>query len=88
MRQAITLELSETDVLTLAPYQTNLVDLLYIGLHRVKLDQGLALYRQGDVSLWRAARLAGVPLRELTEHAVACGLRATLDEDMIQEELA
>ena len=72
----------------LKPYLGSLDDLLHIGLREVKKDQGLALYKKGHVSLWKAARLAGVSLREMTDYAVAQGLRAPTDEETIQEELA
>ena len=37
--------------------------------------------------LSEAARLAGVSLREMTQQAVAHGLRPTVDEETIAEEL-
>ncbi len=52
------------------------------------MGQGLALFKQGNISLWKAARLAGVSLREMTQYAVAQGLRAVVDEETITEELA
>ena len=72
----------------LDPYQDNLDDLLRIGLREVKKEQSLALFKKGNISLWKAARLAGVPLREMTQYAVAPGLRAVADEETIGEELA
>jgi predicted HTH domain antitoxin len=74
--------------LELEPYRDSLNDLLRIGLREVKKEQGLALFKKGQVSLWKAARLAGISLREMTEYAAAQGLRATLDDEMIKEELA
>ena len=75
-------------VLDLEPYRGNLDDLLRIGLREVKKEQGLVLFKKGHVSLWKAARLAGISLREMTDYATAQGLRATLEDDMIKEELA
>ena len=72
----------------LEPYRGSLDDLLRIGLREVKKEQGLALFKQGHVSLWKAARLAGVSLRVMAEYAAAQGLRATLDDEMIKEETA
>lgn len=72
----------------LEPYQDHLDELLRIGLREVKKAQSLALFRQGDISLWKAARLAGVSLREMVQYAVAHGLRASVDEETIREELA
>jgi predicted HTH domain antitoxin len=75
-------------VLELASYRGNLDDLLRIGLREVKKEQSLALFKQGHISLWKAARMAGISLREMTEYAAAQGLRAILDDEMIEEELA
>lgn len=83
-----TMVISDDLARELEPYRGSLDDLLRIGLREVKKEQGLALFKRGDVSLWKAARLAGVSLREMTEFAAAQGLRATLDDEMIKEELA
>jgi hypothetical protein len=72
----------------LEPYRNNLGDLLLIGLREAKMGQSLALFKQGNLSLWKAARLAGVSLREMTQYAIAQGLRPIIDEETIQEELA
>lgn len=72
----------------LEPYRDTLAEVLRIGLQEVKKAQGLALYKQGHLSLWKAARLAGVSLREMTQYAVAQGLRASVGENTIREELA
>jgi len=72
----------------LEPYRGSLDDLLRIGLREVQKEQGLVLFKQGHVSLWKAARLAGVSLRVMAEYAAAQGLRATLDDEMIKEEIA
>lgn len=85
--QRLTLELPESLVDELGPYRDNLDGLLRAGLRQVKLESALALFRQGDISLWKAARMAGVSLREMTQHAVAHGLRPVVDEETIAEEL-
>lgn len=72
----------------LEPYRDNLDDLLRIGLREVKVEQSLALFKKGNISLWKAARMAGVSLREMTRYAVAQGLRAPVDEEIVREELA
>jgi hypothetical protein len=71
----------------LGPNRDNLDSLLMAGLRQVKLETALALFKQGDISLWKAARLAGVSLREMTQQAVAHGLRPTVEEETIAEEL-
>ena len=72
----------------LAVYKGNLVELLALGLRQVKMQQSLALFREGGISLWRAAHIAGVSLREMTQYAVSQGLRATCDDQTLEEELS
>jgi len=72
----------------LEPYHENLDELLRIGLTEVKKGQALALFKKGNISLWKAARLAGVSLREMNDYAVAHGLRATIDEKSVKEDLS
>lgn len=72
----------------LEPYRESLEELLRIGLREVKMEQSLALFKKGSISLWKAARLADVSLREMTQYAVAQGVRAVVDEDTLREELA
>ena len=72
----------------LGPYRDNLDELIRIGLREVKKEQGLALFRKGSLSLCKAAQLASVSLREMTEYAVAQGLRVAVDEETMREELA
>lgn len=52
------------------------------------MQQALVLFREAGVSLWKAARIAGVSLREMTQYAVSQGLRATCDDKTLEEELA
>jgi hypothetical protein len=86
--QRLTLEVSEALLDQLEPYRDNLDGLLMAGLRQVKLDSALALFKRGDISLWKAARMAGVSLRSMTQHAVAHGLRPAVDEKTIVEEVA
>ncbi|MEW6367273.1 MAG: UPF0175 family protein [Acidobacteriota bacterium] len=84
----ITFAISEDLSEQLAPYREQLETLLRIGLREVKMGESLALFKQGDISLWKAARLAGVSLREMTQFAVAHGVRGVADEETLREELA
>jgi predicted HTH domain antitoxin len=43
--------------------------LLVRGIKQWKIERALRLYREGKATLWRAARLAGVTLREMMEMA-------------------
>jgi hypothetical protein len=85
--ERLTLEVSESLLDELGPYRDNLDGLLVAGLRQVKLESALALFKQGDISLWKAARMAGVSQREMTQYAVAHGLRPAIDEETITEEL-
>ena len=85
--QQVTIDVPEEIEADLARYGGQVVDLLRVGLRQMKMEEGLALFRQGGISLWRAARIAGVSLREMTAYAVAHGLEPAYDEQMLQEEL-
>jgi len=86
--ETLTLTVSETLYKEIAPYHGDLGELLRLGLRQVKMEQALSLFKQGGISLWHAARLAGVSLREMTQYAAAQGLRATADDETLREELA
>ncbi len=84
----ITIAISEDLSEQLAPYREQLEALLRIGLREIKMGESLVLFKQGGISLWKAARLAGVSLREMTQYAIAQGVRAVADEETMREELA
>ena len=85
--QTLTFEVPESLLNELEPYRDNLDSLLMAGLRQVKLESALSLFRRGDISLWKAARMAGVSLREMTQQAVAHGLRPDADDETLTEEL-
>ena len=70
------------------PYQDNIADLIAIGLKEMKIQQALSLFKEGNMSLWKAARMANVSLREMTSHAIAQGLQPPVDDLMLKEELS
>jgi len=82
----ITITVSDDLSAQLEPYRDNLDDLLRIGLRELKLNQSLTLFKQGNISIWKAARLAGVSLREMTQYAATQGLRAVVEEETLREE--
>lgn len=43
--------------------------LLAMAIRRWKMERALKLYREGKLTVWRSARLAGVTLREIMELA-------------------
>ena len=86
--ETLTVSVPEALMKEIAPDRGELAELLRLGLRQVKMEQALALYKQGGISIWRAARLAGVSLREMTQYAAAQGLRAIVDDETLREELA
>ncbi|MEM4298472.1 MAG: UPF0175 family protein [Nitrososphaerota archaeon] len=61
--------------------------LLASAIQQWRMQKALRLYREGRVTLWRAARLAGVTLREMMELAAREGIqfqytRKDLEEDI------
>ena len=83
----IVIEVPEALSSELSPYSGELVELLALGLRQMKKQQALDLFREGGISLWRSARIAGVSLREMTQYAVSQGLRAACDDQTLEEEL-
>ena len=86
--ETLKVEVPEALYKEVVAYGPDLAELLRLGLRQVKMEQALGLFRQGGISLWRAARLAGVSLREMTQYTAAQGLRATADEETLREELS
>jgi predicted HTH domain antitoxin len=86
--RTLTIDVPDELSAELEPYRDRLGEFLAIALREVRMAEALALYRRGGKSLWKAARTAGVSLREMTQYAVAHGVRAPADEQTLQEELA
>ena len=86
--QTMTIQVPDDLSEDLETYRDHLADLLRIGLKGIRMEQALGLLRRGDLSLWKAARIARVSLREMTQYAVSQGVRAPYDEKMAQEELS
>ncbi|MFQ6121405.1 MAG: UPF0175 family protein [Methanosarcinales archaeon] len=62
-------------------------ELIEIGATQVRIEHALAIFKLGNISIWKAARLAGIPLREMIVQASVRGLKPIFDEEMISEEL-
>jgi len=84
----VTIELSEDLSEALEPYQDHLDELLRMGLREFKMAQSLGIYQRGGISLWKAARMADVSLKERARYAAAQGVQIPWDEEMVKEELA
>jgi len=59
-----------------------------IGLKQLRIEEALALYSKGLISLWKAAEMAGLTLQEMVRHANLHGCKPRFDFRMIQEELS
>jgi predicted HTH domain antitoxin len=52
-----------------------------------KMEHALRLYHEGKVTLWRAARLAEVSLREMMEKAAQKGIEFKYTEKDLEEDI-
>lgn len=86
--QTLSITISDELANQLEPYQNYLDTLLLAGLREAKLGQSLVLFKQGNISIWKAARMAGVSLREMIQYLSVNGIEPIVDEQTIVEELA
>ena len=63
-------------------------ELLARGMRERKLERSLALYSKGKITLWKAARLAGVSLWEMTDALKARRVELHYDVTDLYEEVA
>jgi len=61
--------------------------LLARAIEQWKIERALRLYRERKVTLWRAARLAGVTLREMMELAAKEGIQFQYSEKDLEEDI-
>jgi predicted HTH domain antitoxin len=61
--------------------------LLARGIQQWKIERALRLYREGKATLWRAARLAGVTLREMMEIAAKEGIQFQYAPKDLEEDI-
>lgn len=61
--------------------------LLVRAIEQWKIERALRLYQEGRVTLWRAARLAGVTLREMMELAAGKGIQFRYYERDLEEDI-
>ncbi|MEM3078090.1 MAG: UPF0175 family protein [Nitrososphaerales archaeon] len=52
-----------------------------------RMERALRLYREGKVTLWRSARLAGVTLREMMELAAKEGIPFQYAQKDLEEDV-
>ena len=61
-------------------------NMLRIGLQQLRIEEALRMYQRGVITLWKAATMAEVPLREMILQASARGYEPPVDEEMLAEE--
>ncbi|MBI2045301.1 UPF0175 family protein [Candidatus Pacearchaeota archaeon] len=62
-------------------------ELIILGVKEKKLKEALRLYVQGKITLWKAARISGVSLWEMTEIAKEKKIPAQYGERELKEDL-
>jgi predicted HTH domain antitoxin len=61
--------------------------LLATGIQQWKTERALRLYKEGKVTLWRAARLADVTLREMMQLAAKQGIQFKYTPKDLEEDI-
>lgn len=61
--------------------------LLARAIEQWKMERALRLYREGKVTLWRAARIAGITLREMMELAAKEGIQFQYSQKDLEEDI-
>jgi len=61
--------------------------LLARAIEQWKMERALRLYREGKVTLWRAARLGGITLREMMELAAKQGIQFKYTSRDLEEDI-
>ncbi|PIU59946.1 hypothetical protein COS86_01545 [Candidatus Bathyarchaeota archaeon CG07_land_8_20_14_0_80_47_9] len=61
--------------------------LLARAIEQWKMERALRLYREGKVTLWRAARLGGITLREMMELAAKQGIQFKYAAKDLEEDI-
>ena len=59
--------------------------LFLIGWREMKTEKALLVLRKGGVSIWKAAEMAGLSLREMIEEARRRGVEARVTDEMLKE---
>ena len=68
--------------------QEFIAEMIELGLRTRKIEQALAQYSRGKMTLGAAAHLAGVLETEMARHAYARGLEPRFSEETLAEEMA
>jgi predicted HTH domain antitoxin len=61
-------------------------EILRIGIKQMKIEKALHSYKEGKISIAKAAELAHISLSEMMMQASARGLKPLYDKKMVEEE--
>ena len=61
-------------------------EILRIGIKQMKIEKALHSYKEGKISIAKAAELAHISLSEMMMQASARGLNPLYDKKMVEEE--
>lgn len=67
--------------------QEFIAEMIELGLRTRRIEQALAQYARGEMTLGAAAQLAGIKESEMARHAYAHGLEPRFGEETLAEEL-
>ncbi len=59
--------------------------LFLIGLREMRTEKALLFLRKGGISVWKAAKIAGLSLREMIEEARKRGVEPPVTDEMVEE---
>lgn len=65
---------------------SNLKEIIETGIKQVKIEKALQQFKEGNISIAKAAELASISLREMMLQASARGMTPHYDKEMIEEE--
>ena len=65
--------------------EEELRQLFLIGLREMRVEKAIVMLRKGDISVGKAAKLAGLSLREMIEEARRRGVEPRVTDEMIEE---
>ncbi|MEW6619695.1 MAG: UPF0175 family protein [bacterium] len=56
-----------------------------IGMREMRIEKALIMLRKGGISVWKAAKIANLSLREMIEEARRRGIEPRVTNEMIEE---
>lgn len=61
-------------------------EIIRIGIKQMKIEKALQSYKEGKISIAKAAKLSNVSVSEMMMQASARGLKPLYDKKMVEEE--